>query len=116
MLMKGLDRCLYLYTEEEWRKYVNTYVENKSDENETAHDLKLFFYGNSSECDIDRQGRINLPRDYVEYADIQKEMVNVGFGSRIEIWSKEIYDSKMSSEEMNPRKLLGRIHTNTNQP
>ncbi|MDR0357729.1 MAG: division/cell wall cluster transcriptional repressor MraZ [Clostridiales Family XIII bacterium] len=109
VLAKGLDECLYLYTDEEWQKFMNTYLANFSDEDETAHDLKFFFYANSAECDIDRQGRIKLPQDYIDYADIRKEMVNVGFVNKIEIWSKERYDDKMGSEEMKPRNLLRKI-------
>jgi MraZ protein len=113
--MKGLDKSLYLYTIEEWTKYFYTHVQNMPDEDETAHNLKMFLYSNSTECDIDRQGRINLPQDYVDYANIHKEMVNVGFGNKIEIWSKEEYDSKMGSKEMNPRALLSKMRENANQ-
>jgi MraZ protein len=115
VLVKGFDECLYLYTDQEWQDYMNTYLVNFSDEDEAAHDLKLFFYGNSIECEIDRQGRINLPQDYINYAGIEKEMVNVGFRDKVEVWGKEKYEAKMSSEEMKPRNLLRKIRESREQ-
>jgi MraZ protein len=94
---------------------MNEYLGSFSDEDEKAHDFRLFFYANSKECDIDRQGRITLPQDYIKYAGIRREMVNVGFGNRIEIWGKEIFDGKMSSHEMKPRNLLRKMRENREQ-
>jgi MraZ protein len=108
----GLDECLYLYTETEWENFTNSYLAGLPDDDKESHDLKLFFNSNMKVCDIDRQGRINIPRAYIDYAHIERDMLNVGFVEKIEIWGKEVFDAKMGSEEMNPRNLLRKIREN----
>jgi MraZ protein len=106
MLVKGFDACLYLYTEENWHAYKAAHIDNRPDEDPQVRNLKLFFYGNSRECEIDRQGRIIIPPDYMAHAGVEKEMVNIGFGDHIEIWGKEQYEALMASAEMNPKELF----------
>jgi len=109
MLVKGFDECLYLLTEEGFDAYVEKHIDNRPQEDKRAYDLQFFFFSNSKELDIDSQGRISLPKEFIEFAGIKKEMVNVGFRNRIEIWSKERYDKKSGSDELDPKKLLGNM-------
>jgi MraZ protein len=106
-LVKGFDQCLYMYTEEGYKRYADTHINNRPLEDAEASDLQFFFYSNSREVELDGQGRINLPQDFIDHAAIKKEMVNIGFGDRIEIWSKERYEAKVSSTLKDPKKLLG---------
>ena len=39
-------------------------------------------------CEVDRQGRILIPSVLREFAKLEKDVVLVGVGSRIEIWNK----------------------------
>jgi MraZ protein len=109
VIVKGFDECIYLYTEESYNKYLETHINNRPAEDDDARDLQFFFYSNSREIELDTQGRINLPQEYIDYAGIKKEMVNVGFGDRIEIWSKERHEAKLNSEQMDPKKLFGKM-------
>ena len=62
------------------------------------------FCANAVECEFDKQGRIVIPAELKEYAGIDKELVTMGAMRKIEVWSKEVWDSpdnenKMDSEE-----------------
>lgn len=50
--------------------------------------------------EVDKQGRILLPAVLREFAEITKDVVLVGVGSRIEIWSKERWDGTVSYQDM----------------
>jgi MraZ protein len=101
MLVKGFDRSLFLYPMEQWAQYTAEHIDSRPDEDEDAMDVKFLFYSNSQTCEIDKQGRINIPQDFVEHAGIEREMVNIGFKNRVQIWSKEMFDAKM--EALAPR-------------
>ena len=50
--------------------------------------------------ELDKQGRILLPANLREFAGLDKDVVLVGVGSRIEIWSKEKWDNVAGDEDM----------------
>lgn len=85
---KGLDGCLFVYSNEEWanieEKFRNIPLTTKD-----ARKFSRFFFAGAASCEVDKQGRILLPQVLREYADIQKDVVLAGVLSRIEIWSKE---------------------------
>lgn len=58
------------------------------------------FFSGATECEWDKQGRVNLPGNLREFAKLEKECVVIGVSSRVEIWSKEQWqDYYQQSEE-----------------
>ncbi|MDR0854402.1 MAG: division/cell wall cluster transcriptional repressor MraZ [Clostridiales Family XIII bacterium] len=106
VLAKGYDDCLYIFAEEEFEVYVGEHIRNRPEEDDDARLLRAFFLGNSWDCDVDKQGRINLPADYIEFAGIEKEITCIGLGDRIGVWAKGRYEEMMRGSEMNPKKLI----------
>ena len=106
MLVKGIDDCLYIFTTSAWEEYTKKYIENRSMADKDSRKLARFFLGNSKECEIDKQGRINFPADHLLYAEIDKDIVFVGCGDLIEVWDKNKYDKEMSSSNLNPDELM----------
>lgn len=50
--------------------------------------------------ELDKQGRILLPANLREFAGLDKDVVLVGVGSRVEIWSKEKWDGISENVDM----------------
>ena len=50
--------------------------------------------------ELDKQGRILLPAALREFAGLDKDVVLVGVGSRIEIWSKEKWEDMNADADM----------------
>lgn len=92
IMTKGLDGCLYGYTMEEWNK-----LEEKLKQlpltNKDARAFSRFFFSGATEIEIDKQGRALIPQNLIDYAIIIKEIVTIGVSNRIEIWSKEKWES-----------------------
>ena len=105
-LSKGIDPCLYIMTPNEWDDYTKQYINNLSMTDPEARRLQRFIHGGSHELEIDRQGRINLPQNLIDYAGIEKDVVFIGCPNRIEVWSAEANEKDMSPENMNPDKLM----------
>lgn len=100
MVTKGLDGCLFAYGEEEWHR-VEEGINNLPLSSKNGRQFIRFFFAGAAEVEVDGQGRILLPAKLREYAGITKEVVSVGVGTKVEIWSKERYESvETSFEEM----------------
>ena len=50
--------------------------------------------------EFDKQGRIIIPQELKAYAGIEKELVTMGAMSKIEVWSKEVWDAPDNESNM----------------
>ena len=90
-LTRGLDRCLFVFTEEEWRNQESKFREMSFTREESRKFNRLYFSG-ACEALCDKQGRILIPSYLKEYAEIRQNVMVIGVSDRIEIWSKEKWD------------------------
>ena len=87
-MTKGLGGCIFVYTEIAYKALSETLSSQRQlDE----HTMRLQRFFTSSELNVDGQGRVAIPGKLREYAKIgeQGDVVIVGTGSRIEIWSSK---------------------------
>ena len=103
-ITRGLDTCLFMFTEEEWKNQEIKFKNLSFTKKETRRFNRLFFAG-ASELIPDKQGRILVPTYLKNYAEIKKDIMIVGVSNRIEIWSRERWDefyatSKESFEDI----------------
>jgi MraZ protein len=59
-----------------------------------VRDIERFILGSAFEVEPDNQGRIIIPEVLASYANLNKELIFLGLGDRIEIWSKSVWDKK----------------------
>lgn len=98
VVTRGLDQCLFGYPMEEWRRLeekVRSLPVTKKD----ARAFARFFFSGAVECEIDKQGRINLPKNLLDYAKIEKECMILGVSSRIEIWGQSVWEDYLAQSE-----------------
>jgi len=103
-ITRGLDKCLFMFSEEEWRTQENKFKSISFTKQQSRTFNRLYFSG-ATEVIPDKQGRILLPAHIKEFADIKKDVVIVGVSNRIEIWSKNKWEdfygnSRQSFEEI----------------
>ena len=94
----GLDGCLYLSKKEDWEEF-SSHLAELPMKHETRQ-LVRFFMRNAQECEPDKQGRIIIPQKLKEHAALEKDVVLLGSGSKVEIWSKERLDNESLDESM----------------
>lgn len=85
---RGLDNCLFMFSEEEWHAQENKFKAMSFTKQESRTFNRLYFSG-AVDIVADRQGRILLPQYLKDYAGIKREVVLVGVSNRIEIWARE---------------------------
>ena len=101
---KGIENCLYLYPESEWRLIADAFRRQPMNTKQKRIVQRRFFAG-ASECEIDKQGRILIPSDLREFAGIEKDVVSVGNLNHVEIWDagryvEETEDDDFDMEDM----------------
>lgn len=101
ILTKGLDHCLFIYTLEEWSKFEEK-LRNLPFSSKDARQFTRFFLSGAEECEMDTQGRILIPQNLREHANLTKEIVSIGVSNRIEIWSAETWKLYNSDDSFDP--------------
>ncbi|SFO00126.1 MraZ protein [Algoriphagus ornithinivorans] len=90
MLRMAEDKCLALYPMVEFKKLENQ-IKALSINNPEQRKLQRTFFITSVEVELDNAGRLLIPKLYQTYAGLEKDVVVVGMGSRIEIWNPQNY-------------------------
>lgn len=99
VITKGLDGCLFVYDNKEWTAFEEK-LKSLPLTNKDARQFVRFFLAGAASVEVDKQGRILVPANLREFAKLSKDVVLVGVASRIEIWSKEIWESSESFDDM----------------
>jgi MraZ protein len=106
---RGLDKCLFMFPEEEWRSQENKFKSMSFTKQQSRTFNRMLFSG-AIDVQADKQGRVLLPQYLKDFAGIKRDVVIVGVSNRIEIWSKDKWlefaeNSRQSYEEI-AEKLL----------
>ncbi|MFA4854473.1 MAG: division/cell wall cluster transcriptional repressor MraZ [Candidatus Omnitrophota bacterium] len=101
---RGLDKCLFMFSEEEWRSQENKFKTMSFTKQQSRTFNRLLFSG-ACELVFDKQGRVLLPQYLKDFAEIKKDVMIVGVSNRIEIWAQDKWNdfyanSRQSFEEI----------------
>ncbi len=108
-LNRGLDKCLFMFSEEEWKLQEQKFRTMSFTKLEIRKFSRIYFSG-AVEIILDKQGRILVPQYLKDFAGIKREVMIIGVSNRIEIWSKdswqEYYSPARESYENIAEKLI----------
>ena len=99
IITKGLDGCLFGFSQTEWANFEEN-LKTLPLTNKNARDFVRFFLSGATECEMDKQGRFLIVANLREYANLEKDAVIIGVGTRIEIWNKEKWKAYNSDENI----------------
>lgn len=98
VITRGLDHCLFLYTTEEWGRIALKLSGLPLGQSRTRQFVRMMLAG-AEEVEVDSLGRILIPEHLKSYAALSGKVVITGVFNRVELWSKEEWDSYRSSVE-----------------
>ena len=104
VINRGIDNCLSVYTQEAWQEILDklsTLSMTKANEREFSR----FMLSGAAEVSVDSQGRILVPDNLKEYADIDKKVVWAGVGNHAEMWSENAWESQLAQSQSKPEEL-----------
>ncbi|MCM1526094.1 MAG: division/cell wall cluster transcriptional repressor MraZ [Bacteroides sp.] len=99
VISKGMDGCLFVYANADWDAFEQKLTALPMT-NKEARKFTRFFLAGAAQVELDKQGRILLPATLREFAGLDKDVVLVGVGSRIEIWDKDRYETAGEDMDM----------------
>ena len=108
MLTRGFDRCLYIYSMEDWEILVEKIAALKQSDRDIRKFIREFF-SNTEECHLDAQGRVLIPQHLREYANINKDLITKGAMDKIEIWSTEVLEDPEGENMMDNEEFVRKL-------
>ena len=82
------DKCLLIYPLHEW-ELIETQIADLPSFNSTTRKLQRILIGHAREVDIDSNGRILIPPELRQYAQLEKKVMLIGQRHRFELWSED---------------------------
>ena len=97
IVTRGLDNCLYVYSEDGWNNIINKYKELPNTKD--ARNFMRFFLSGATQNNTDKQGRLNISQSLIKYASLNRECIIIGVNDHLEIWSEENWNRFMEENE-----------------
>lgn len=100
IITRGIENCLFVYSIDSFEKITNRLMSlpfTKKD----ARVFSRFFMSGATNVELDKQGRVNVATPLIDYAHLNRECVIIGAGDRLEIWSREDWNSFFDSSKNN---------------
>ena len=91
------ERRMVIYPYNDWKEVEAKLV--KLSISKAAVKLKRLILGHAEDCDMDKNGRINLPSYLREKNNLTKQIVLVGIGNKFEVWNEENWNNEWDDEE-----------------
>ncbi len=99
-IMKGYDGAIAIYKQDTFEKLMEK-INSLPFEKRQARDYARAMLATVSELDIDKAGRVQIPMALITRYNITKEVVVLGAGDHIEVWSKLAYEQYSKSIDEN---------------
>ncbi len=96
-----VDRCLWLFTPEEWEELSSKIMENASPFSAKNRLIMRSFIAPAQEIEFDKSGRLSIPQSLRSYAGLSKDCTILGNGKYVEIWDNQSYETYLTSNEDN---------------
>jgi len=100
VVTKGLDSCLFLYPQKEWKKIAEKVADLPIDRSDNRAFSRAILAG-AAEVEFDKQGRIILPDYLRNFAGITKDVIIIGLYNRLEIWDESKWNAYKKDSDKN---------------
>ncbi|MDQ3534875.1 MAG: division/cell wall cluster transcriptional repressor MraZ [Bacteroidota bacterium] len=91
MVRRGFEPCLVLYPMVEYKKIFSR-IAGLNEFNEEFRSLQRNFFRGNTPVELDNLGRFLVPKPMIKYAQLEKDVIMVGMGNRIEVWNADRYE------------------------
>ncbi|MFY9581043.1 MAG: division/cell wall cluster transcriptional repressor MraZ [Gaiellaceae bacterium] len=109
VVTRGLDGCLYAFRRPDWDRLVESRLAALDPLSPEGRRLERFFYSGASETELDKQGRVMLPRELIEHAKLGREVVVAGVNDRLEIWDRATWRKELAEVEGSAEDVAERL-------
>lgn len=97
VVTRGFEKCLFLYPLDEWNTLEGS-IRQLSPSNSQHRFITRTLLQYATETQLDGQSRVTIPRELLQFAGIEDQVLIVGVLERIEVWNPKDYASYMGSQ------------------
>jgi len=94
----GFEKCLVVYPLLEFKK-IYSKVAGLSEFNPDYRKLQRNFFRGNSVVELDNSGRFLIPKAMLNYAQLEKNVIVVGMGNKVELWNPELYQEQLYRDQ-----------------
>ncbi len=97
------SRCLFIYPLPEWER-IEREIQELPALNPAVKRFQRLVIGYATDLELDSNGRLLLPAPLRDYAGLEKKLVLVGQGKKLELWAEELWlaEREQALEESGP--------------
>lgn len=95
VVTRGFEKCLFLYPLDEWNTLEES-IRGLSPSNSQHRFITRTLLQYATETQLDGQSRITIPKELLQFAGIEDQVLIVGVLERIEVWNPKEYETYMS--------------------
>jgi MraZ protein len=109
VMTRGTTKCIDIYPMNTWEELVqNKLNQLNSFEPQEAMFLRMFLQ-QAAEDKLDSQSRLLIPKNLVDYAEIEKDVLILGAIKKIEIWNPQVYDEYLKTSELSYEEIAKQV-------
>jgi MraZ protein len=108
VVSRGLDGCLYVYTEGEWARLAER-VGSLDPFSREARTMQRWFFASGSDAELDKQGRMVIPAALLKIAGIGREVTVAGVYDHLEIWDRAAWREQQQTVEGSAEDVAERL-------
>ena len=109
VVTRGMDGCLYAWTPEGWRNYLDSTLATLHPLSQEGRRMQRHFFSGASETAPDRQGRVSLPAALLEHAKLGRDVVVAGVNDHLEIWDRAAWRRELAEVEGSAEDVAERL-------
>lgn len=98
VVTRGQEHCLYVFSAREFERLHDAIRQAPITSKQSRDYLRVFLSGATAETP-DKQHRLSLPATLRSYAGLEKDLVVIGAGSRVEIWDATAWATYLAETE-----------------
>ncbi len=109
VVTRGDEKCLYLYPLDEWNKLEEKLHSLNQFKEKHRYFTRALLAWTSEEIILDSQSRISVPKNLLEFAEIEKEIVIIGALERIEVWNPKNLNEYLNAQPENYAAIVEQV-------
>jgi len=97
VITRGYEQCLFLYPLDEW-SVLEQSIRQLSPSNSQHRLFTRTLLQYATECQLDAQSRVTIPKELLQFAGLEDQVLILGVLERIELWNPKIHEDYLKSQ------------------
>ena len=117
IVTRGVDKCIAAYPKNIWENKYQPQIENLNQFNRDHAKLLRMMHLHCEDVSLDSIQRLMLPKELIEFAGIEGNVMLIGMHDHIELWNPETFKQYLGSfdeeyEDIAERVMTGNFNDN----